>query len=145
MAVTPLGDERLRQLLDGSLRVIVTNRAPRENDALIVAVLLAVHGADGSVALRAVQDLELMSGESDVLDEDRPGAAAVIGVEVLVRVRAQRLLHGYTKLETSSTAPIARIEIGIAGHDGDLGPGESAIDDAPALAVFARVDGDGAS
>ena len=144
MAMTPLGEARLGGLLDGSLRVIVSNRALSDSEVQIVAAALAIHGEDGAVQMRMVHDLSLGPGESEVVDEDHPGAAAVIGLEAVLRILVMEkahLLHAYTTYEAPSSSSLARIEIGVVAVDGELRPEETEIPGNPDLAVFVRADG----
>src|ERR1051325_4287078 len=102
MAITPIGEGKLGGLLDGSLRVIVSNRAVSDSDVQIVGAALALHSEAGEAPLRAVHDLSLAPGESDVVDEDRPTVSAVIAVEAVLRILSPQqplLVDAYAKVE----------------------------------------------
>ena len=144
MAITPIGEDVLGGLLDGSLRVIVSNRALPDSEVQIVGAALALHSDDGAVQIRTVQDLSLAPGETDVVDEDRPTAAAVIGVEAVLRIlrRQQRILVDvYAKVEAPASESLARVEVGVVSINGELRPEETEIPGNPDLAVFGRTDG----
>ncbi len=144
MAITPLGEALLGGLLDSGLRVIVSNRALPDSEVQIVGAALALHSEDGEVQLRAVHDLSLAPGESDVVDEDRPTASAVVGVEAVLRILSRQqplLVDAYAKVEAPASESLARVEVGVVAIDGDLRPEETEIPGHPDLAVFARTDG----
>ena len=141
--MTPVGEAGLAAVLDDSLRVVVSNRTMPENGVEIFAVALAIHGNDETVRLRMVNGFSLGPQESDVVDDDRPGPAAITAVEAIMRfatIERPKLVDAYTKLEAPADGSLARIEIGIVSLGGEPRPEETPIPDLPELAVFARIN-----
>ena len=141
--MTPVGETRLAAVLDDSLRIVVSNRTMPENEVEILAVALAIYGNDGTVRFRMLNGPSLGPQQSDVVDDDRLGGAAVNAVEAVVRFSTGerlRLINVYTKLEAPADDWLVRIEIGIVSLDGAPRPEETPIADLPELAVFARTN-----
>ena len=141
--MTPVGEVRLGAVLDDRLRLVVSNRTFLEAGVEILAVALAIHANDGTVRFRMLNGLSLGPQQSDLVDDDRPGIAAVTAVEALVRlftIERPRFVDAYTKLEAQADGWLARIELGIVTLDGDPRPEETPIPYLPEFAVFARTN-----
>jgi hypothetical protein len=109
------------------------------------AVALGLHADDGTVRFRLWLETPLEPGESAVLNDERPVEGNIIAIEVFFLRLAvsdpNRVLNAYAKIETSDSAISLRdVEVGVNDSDGEPIDGETPIDDAPGLTVFARGD-----
>lgn len=150
MATTPLGADGLAALLGDRARVRLRNATAADDGAAVIAVALARHAADGSVARDAEFGLDLAAGEEAFFEPQPPSAEVPVLLELLLRVRIDAgsaatddgepgLLDLYLKAEPAPAGEPARgFDCGIRRHDGEIEADEQMLPGCPALAAFAR-------
>lgn len=150
MASTPLGPSGLTELLGDASRVRVRNATAVNDLVSIVAVALARHATDGTVATDTEFGLELAAGEQAFFEPQPPTTAIPELVEVLLRVRIDpgspasindegALIDLYVKAEPAGGGATARgFDCGIRSHDGELEADEQLVPDFAHLCAFAR-------
>jgi hypothetical protein len=142
MSISLLGKDRLGAILDGTQRIVVSNRTSLENGVTINSLAVGLHGAEGNIRFRTLAGTSLGPDESLVVDDDRPVEEKIVAVEAFMRLTGEgvgQILEAYVKVELEGTATsLGDIELGISqAYDGSVA-GATVIDEAPDFAVFAR-------
>jgi len=143
MAAAWLGAEQLAGVLYGGSRLVISNRAADATTLILEAVVVVLHGDDGSRRLKAAQGLALFPGKSEIIDDLPPAATPLVAAEAFLQFRhgeTHRMLDGYATIEGTAATPLDSIEVGIVDTAGAEAVGGTPLPDAPDYAVFARVD-----
>ena len=150
MATTPLGANALADLLGDQARVRVRNDTAPDDLAVVVAVALARHAADGNHRADAEFGLDLAAGEQAFFDPQPPSADPPALLELLLRLQIgdgsaaatdgqPALLDLYLKAEAAGPGqPQRGFDCGVRRHDGEIGPDEQLVPGFADLAAFAR-------
>lgn len=146
MPVTFQGPTVLAQLLTAQAHVRVLNGADESDALAIVAVALVRHDSAGGTQRDAAFGLNLMPGESVVLEPAPPTPSALQAVEALLRLRiAQpgdtqaRFVDVYARGERGAADAQQEFEVGVRHHDAVISTGEALVDGYSQFAAFVRV------
>jgi hypothetical protein len=143
MAVSLLGADQLTGLLDRSPRVVISNYTSDRSAIVVLAAVVALHDGAGSRRFRTAYGLGLRAGESEILDDLPPAASPLVAAEIMMRLLdgdASRMLEAYAMIEGTVDAPLEAVEFGVIEADAADAAGATPLADAPALAVFARIE-----
>jgi hypothetical protein len=146
MSVTFQGPSALAQLLTAQAHVRIVNIAD-EGDALaIIAVALVRHDGSGGTQRDAAFGLNLLPGESVVLEPNPPKPGAPQAVEALLRLRVAqpgdtqaRFVDVYATSDRGAADAQQGFEVGVRHHDAVVSAGEVLVDGYSQFAAFVRV------
>lgn len=146
MSVIFQGSTVLGALLTAQAHVRIVNAAD-EGDALtIVAVALVRHDGSGGSQRDAAFGLNLLPGESVVLEPDPPTPNAPQAVEALLRLRVAqpgdtkvRFVDVYATGDRAAADAQRGFEVGVRHHDAVISAGEVLVDGDSQFAAFVRV------
>lgn len=142
MAISWMDADELQPLLDGGLDVSLVNDAPPESAAELLGAVIALHSANGSPQVMRASDVPVAIGEVSVFDEGRLIAGTPIGAEAVLRVAspvAGAIVEVYLHSDSNRTAPITRMEIGLAATN-DAPPDAIPVPDVEGLSAYIKLE-----
>jgi hypothetical protein len=145
MPVTFQGPTFLAQLLTAQAHVRIVNLAEAGDAIAIVAVALVRHDGAGGAQRDTAFALNLLPGESVVLEPAPPTPAAPQAVEALMRLRVAqpgdtqaRFVDVYASSDRGTADAQQGFEVGVRHHDAVITAGEVLVDGYSQFAAFVR-------
>jgi hypothetical protein len=141
MPATPLGPDRLSELLARSCRLVLTNETSEVEGATIMAAAFVLHHEDASTQTLSFYGLDLGPGGSGAFDNDRPSASPVVLVEAMIRLEDDDqagVADAYATAAADPQRALRAVTFGIKGSARLLAPEDHVISTAPRFAVFGR-------